>query len=260
MAWREAVCRTHPAGEPLHCSTWFDPQDAPLRLSIESKLLPAAQKCAQSWAVLGFPMAVRGCLPWMALLLISAPLPSLAQSELRNSFPGRRIGGGTRGECSARVLVHLVPANSVYAPGSSKTLGILEGPTAQPRPLQVEFTPVTAGGTSHRQEIPASGPGVTLLHIAAVQKATIWETSQRCEQSSASAEDGGFDFVGTSSPPAKSLLVSDVQPADQQAAASLEALKAACGRTVASATVAKAFDISDVITQEWPRELPVRCL
>jgi hypothetical protein len=206
-------------------------------------------------------MAVHGCLSWMALLLISAPLPSLAQSDLRNSFPGRRMGGGTRGECSARVLVHLVPANSVFAPGSSTTLGILEGPTAQPRPLQVVFTPASsAGATSNRQELPASGPGVTLLQIAAVQKATIWETSQRCDQSSASAEDGGFDFVETASPPAKSLLVPDVQPADQQAAASLQALKAACGRTVASATVAKAFGIGDVITPEWPQELPVRCL
>ena len=203
----------------------------------------------------------RGCLSWMALLLISAPLASLAQSDLRNTFPGRRMGGGTRGECSARVLAHLVPANSVFAPGTTRTIGILEGPTAQPRPLQVVFTPATPGGGSgSRRELPASGPGVTLLSIAAVQNATVWETSQRCEQSASSGEDSGLDFVETASPPAKSLLVSDVQPADQQAAASLQTLKAACGRTGASTTVAKAFGIGDVITPEWPQELPVRCL
>jgi hypothetical protein len=56
------------------------------------------------------------------------------------------------------------------------------------------------------------------------------------------------------------MLVTDVQPSDQRVAASLQTLKASCGKSVATATVAKAFGIEDAITAEWPQQLPVRCL
>lgn len=197
----------------------------------------------------------------LAWLLIGVSLPVLAQSNLRNSFPGSRMGGGTRGECSARLVAHLVPENSVYAPGSSGLLGILEGPTAQPRPLQIVVKPAgTAGGNALQRDLAATGAGVTLLNIGSVKTAQIWETGYRCEQSQASGAELGLDFVETASPPAKSLLVTDVQPADQQIAAALQALKTSCGKTVASTTVAKAFGMDDAITPDWPQQLPVRCL
>jgi len=198
------------------------------------------------------------CLAW---LLISAPLASLAQSNLRNTFPGSRMGGGTRGECSARLVAHLVPVNSVYAPGASGMIGILEGPTANPRPLQVVVkSDGPSAGSTIQRDLPATGPGVTLLTIGAVQGTKIWETAYRCDQSQASGGGLGLDFVETASPPARSMLVTDVQPSDQRVAASLQTLKASCGKSVATATVAKAFGIEDAITAEWPQQLPVRCL
>jgi hypothetical protein len=205
--------------------------------------------------------ALSAPLGWLVVLLIGAPLASLAQSDLRNTFPGRRLGGGTRGECSARLVANLVPPNSVFAPGAGRTLGILEGPTAQPRPLQVVFKPAgQAGGGTAQRDLPATGAAITLLSIAPVQQSTIWETGYRCDGGQASGSELGLDFVETSSPPAQSLLVADVQPADQRVEASLLQLKGSCGKTVATATVAKAFGIEDAITAEWPQQLPVRCL
>lgn len=88
----------------------------------------------QSWS----PSTSRR-LPRALALFVSVVLPAvvvpeivLAQANLRSSFPGRRIGGGTRGECSARFLANLVPASSVYSPGAAKLIGLLEGPTASP--------------------------------------------------------------------------------------------------------------------------------
>ena len=198
------------------------------------------------------------CLAW---LLITAPVASLAQSNLRNTFPGNRMGGGTRGECSARFVAHLVPANSVYAPGASGMIGILEGPTANPRPLQVVVkTDVQSSANAIQRDLPASGPGVTLLTIGAVQGAKLWESAYRCDQSQVSGSGLGLDFVESASPPAMSRLVSDVQSSDQRVAASLQILKTSCGKAVPTATVAKAFELEDAITAEWPQQLPVRCL
>ena len=195
-------------------------------------------------------------------VLVGLPLAAWAQSNLRNTFPGRRLGGGTRGECSARLVANLVPTNSVFAPGTSGLIGILEGPTGNPRPLQLTFKPAGGGGAgaSMTRDLAATGAGVTLLSIRPVQNATIWETGYQCDAGGSSGPDQGLNFIETASPPAQSLLVVDVQTEDQRVGAALQQLKAACSKTVATATVATAFGIEDAITAEWPQQLPVRCL
>jgi len=201
----------------------------------------------------------------LALTLCSLPAVVLAQSNLRNTFPGRRIGGGTRGECSARLLAHLVPANSVFAPGSGALIGLLEGPTAEPRALELSFRPLTSAGTaasaqarSSSRELAPAPAGVVLLKIAAIKSPSIWESGYRCAEATTSGSDP-LDFVQSGSPPAASLLVADVQPADKPIEAGLRALQAQCGKTVATADLARTFGLSDVVTLDWPQQLPVRC-
>lgn len=202
----------------------------------------------------------------VTLALACAPLAASAQADLRNSFPGRRLGGGTRGECSARLLANLVPANSVFAPGAAATIGLLEGPTAQPRPLQLSFRPLNSAGTAAdsqgrvtTRDLPASAAGVVLLTIPAVKAATVWESGYRCESGGAAGGGDGLDFVQSASPPAVSLLLPDAQADDKTVAAALKALRAQCGKTVAAATLVKTFGIEDALTSEWPQQLPVRC-
>ena len=213
------------------------------------------------------PLACRMLGGLAGLLLVAGPLAAAAQPNLRNTFPGRRIGGGTRGECSARLLANLVPANSVFAPGSTATIGLLEGPTAQPRPLQLSFRPLNSAGTSaavsgqvSTRDLPAAPAGLVLLTIPVVKTATIWESGYRCEGAgSAAGAADGLDFVQSASPPAVSLLVSDAQADDKAVAAALNQLRSQCGKTVATASVAKTFGLGDAITPEWPQQLPVRC-
>lgn len=197
----------------------------------------------------------------LALLLSST---ALAQADLRSTFPGRRIGGGTRGECSARLLAHLVPSSSVFAPGAGLTIGLLEGPTAQPRALQLSFKPLNNAGTaataqarSSTRDLPAAAAGVVLLAIQPMKSATIWESGYRCDEGAASGD--ALDFVQSASPPAVSLLVSDALPEDKAIETGLKKLRASCGKTVATAEVAKTFGLADVVTLDWPQQLPVRC-
>ena len=140
------------------------------------------------------PMALLNRSSWLvAALLILAPLAALepseaqAQSDLRKSFPGRRVGGGTRGACSSRLLAHLVPASSVFAPGKDRFLGVLEGPSASPSPLEITFRPLSGRGTvegsmasGQRRVLPASAPGITLLTLPPVKVPTMWESSYVC--------------------------------------------------------------------------------
>jgi len=212
-----------------------------------------------------------GC--WALLLLLStAGLAgeAFAQTNLRNAFPGRRVGGGTRGECTARLLAHLVPSSSVYAPGATTTLGVLEGATSKPRPLLIEFRPLRSNGTAEgaqaarvKRTVPAGPLGVTLVTVPALKQSTVWETSYDCEPpATAGATAGATDplaFVTSAAPPAVSLLLTESTPADKPVQEGLRKLRASCGADVARADVARTFGLDDVVTAEWPARIPVRC-
>ncbi|MCS5697765.1 hypothetical protein NZK32_01720 [Cyanobium sp. FGCU-52] len=203
----------------------------------------------------------------LALLTFSAGEVLAGSPNLRSTFPGRRIGGGTRGECTARLIAHLVPSSSVFAPGASRTVGILEGPSVNPRPLGLTFSPLRGNGSldsarksSQSRTVPSSGAGLTLVTVPAFQGPTVWETAYRCEDAPAPVSAGtDLDFVTTDAPPALSLLVTEAGSEDAALQRSLKELRSACGSTVDRATVAKTFGLTDVLTSDWPARLPVRC-
>lgn len=201
----------------------------------------------------------------VALALGLEASAALAQPNLRSTFPGRRIGGGTRGECAARLLAHLVPADSVFAPGPTGTVGLLLGPTAEPRPLQIELRPQAPGGgaagagASQRRQLPAAPVGVTLVRFTAAAGPQIWESSYVCSGGGTPSTDP-LSFVEAVSPPALSLLVRESNPADQAVQASLARLRTLCGAEVERSELARSFGLQDEITgPEWPDRLPVRC-
>jgi hypothetical protein len=200
-------------------------------------------------------------------LVIAASLPALAQQNLRSTFPGRRIGGATRGECAARLIVHLVPPSSVLAPGSGG-IGLLLGPSPNPRPLAVELRPLGRGGAPDRsvtpllqRTLPAAPVGITLLPLAGVAAATVWESSFVCGDAAAAAAAAAdpLSFVESAAPPALSLLVPGGTAEDATVQANLRKLRNACGGTVATAELARNFGLEDLLRSDWPERLPVRC-
>lgn len=186
--------------------------------------------------------------------------PTWAQSNPRASFPGRLVGGGTRGECSARLIVHLVPRSSVFAPGDSALLGLLEGPAAQPRPLQLRFRPQTGTAPSSERLLPPVQAALVLLQAPRLAGPTVWESTYRCDEGVAGgAADDVLQVVSSSSPPALSLLVQDTTPDDTRFQARLQQLRQRCGGTVSRAEVISAFGLGDLLGGDWPDQLPVRC-
>ncbi|WP_063400015.1 hypothetical protein [Prochlorococcus marinus] len=193
------------------------------------------------------------------------PAVGFAQDDLRSTFPGRRVGGGTRGECSARLLVHLVPQSSVYAPSSTFQIGLLEGPTATPQPLELQFRPMSASSSNETSglnrtsnDLPASTAGITLIRLESLNFPTVWESSYCCGDGETTSSDP-LAFVQTSSPPAVSLLVSDSEPGDLRIQEALANLRMHCGGSVSSESFVNTFGLGDVIDSAWPVELPVRC-
>lgn len=211
------------------------------------------------------------------LLILASSFPALAQtkpSAQRSTFPGRRVGGGTRAVCSSRPLAHLVPLDSVYTPDSQRLIGLLEGPSQSPVPVKLVFRPrenSPAGSSGSptppvspaSRLLPATGAGITLFSAPPLQAPLVWESSYVCEvEKSADANTNLLDFVSSASPPPLTLLEENVspEPTDLDVQKSLQVLQRSCGSSVASSDVATFFDLNDVISEQWPTRLAVRCL
>ena len=216
-----------------------------------------------------FPSSLRSVLrafSVVALLCVAVAPAADAQSSLRSSFPGRRIGGGPRGECSARFLANLVPASSVFSPGSGQLIGLLEGPSANTHPLVLSFSPYTGdssspspGSTAVQRVLPASSAGLVLVAAPAIKGPTSWESTYRCPNGSGSAAGSELDFVQSASPPALSLLLPKPDSADQPIQTALKRFHQACGKTIPLSEVATAFNLTDALGAGWPLQIPVRC-
>ena len=207
----------------------------------------------------GFPPNVASALIALVALIFGDVFCQEVYSNNRSTFPGRRVGGGTRGECSGRILVHLVPENSVFAPGASGTLGLVQGPTANPFSLELSFQP-EGDGPGTTRTLPAAPASLTLISRAATTVPTIWESNFNCE--TGDGVDNLQDplaFVQTTFPPVLSLLVPDAEPVDQPVQLALASLRAKCGGTVPSVQTLAKFGLADLVTDEWPQQLPVRC-
>ena len=198
-------------------------------------------------------------------ILCVVPSISALQAAPRNSFPGRRVGGGTRGECAARPIVHLVPASSVFAPASTAVIGLLEGPSSDPQPLEVTLRTATADGKADAalapvmtRQLSAAVNRLVLLSIPSGPRPLLWESSYRCGAASGGDE---FGFITASAPPALSLLVQQGSPEDQQLQQQLVSLKASCGATTSLASIKAALQLGDqVFDQSWPQTITVECL
>ena len=201
----------------------------------------------------------------LSVLMLGAVLPAAASPQLRSSFPGRRVGGGTRGECTARLLVHLVPQNSVFAPGAEGLLGTLQGPTQAPKPLLMDLRRLASAGTVadaqgrvQRLRVDPSGVGVTLFR-APVSDGVVWESSYQCIPPEPGVDplswDGGFD-----APPAITLLLAEPTALDLTLQGRLEALADQCEGSIAKAQLIQDFNLAALDLRSWPERLPVRCL
>jgi hypothetical protein len=180
-------------------------------------------------------------------------LPSLGFAQItdtRSQFPGRRVGGGTRGECTSRLIAHLVsPANvQEVAKGKPATIAILEGPAAQTYPLLINLQ----GLRSYQLEPMATG--VRLLILPAITAETRWESSFLCPEAVGLAGDP-LGFITTASPPALSL----VRPGQGAGSGTLlNRLAASCGSSIPTTEISKFLSV-DPLPGIWPEQLPVRC-
>lgn len=201
---------------------------------------------------------VRTILIFAASLLLGAGLfPESILSQSRNTFPGRRVGGGTRGECAARQIIHLVPESSVFAPGRAGLIGWIEGPSPDPKSIGISLRKQNTSTLVLSRSVASAGSRLVLLRLPQeLVLPLVWESGYQCADAPASDE---FGFIGGEGPPAKSLLVVDFDSADSAVQSHLNDVLNSCGSTTSLGTISDLFELED-LSSSWPEMLPVVCL
>ena len=200
----------------------------------------------------------------LSALVVNVICCSALGAAPRNTFPGRRIGGGTRGECAARPVLHLVPSSNVFSLGSSSLIAVLEGPSANPMPLEVILRPASDDGLATpgvspllQRSLGAAVNRLVILSVPAASGPVLWESSYQCGQDEGADE---FGFITATAPPALSLLVQQGGQEDQKLQQQLANLQASCGATTPLAPLKTALQIGDeVIDASWPQSVTVTC-
>ena len=120
-----------------------------------------------------------------------------SQDEMLNiglAFPGRRVGGGTRGECSARKIMHLVPESNIAFQNELGHFALIIGPSNDPRDININFTEFEETQKNKVDlndfKIKASKEKVFLISIPSQDVPFILESSFDCSDNT----DMGFDL------------------------------------------------------------------
>ena len=93
----------------------------------------------------------------------------------------------------------------------------------------------------------------------AIEAPIVWQSAFDCASMDSTGSAQSFDIVQTSSPPAISLLLVEKMHSDQALHQLVDKLKTRCGKTVPTRQLLASFGLDDLITPQWPDQLPVRC-
>jgi len=195
-------------------------------------------------------------------------LPSMSQYylskkniNLRNSFPGRRVGGGTRAICDSSAIVHLVPSNNVFSPGHSRRLALLKRKTIHSFLSISKFRKYTTKGMTGEilMKKTLNGPsGIYLIQAPYFKNHLIWESSLICPNSNEN-DTGLFGYDHSLPPPARTLLLREATNDDMYLADNIKWLTQFCNSSVDIKDFSRRFPLDDLSDSMIGSKLIVHC-
>jgi len=170
-----------------------------------------------------------------------------------------RSSGGTRGTC-LNLWAHLVPQSNSFNPGSSRLIALLQGPSAQPAAMAVEFSTL-AGDPVGMQTLPPQGVGVRLLQLPeadrpVLRQPLVWESFPTCQPNKPPTRTTLVaEPLLDQGPGPKSLAVRSPQSLVERNQQALKDLRKDCGRMADTNSLLEAFGFQ---VDEWAAKLPAQ--
>ena len=206
-----------------------------------------------------------------ALILVSSIFPKYLISQeinIGSAFPGRRLGGGTRGECSARKIMHLVPDNNILFHNSDGQIALIIGPSSSPKDVKIAFKPYSSSDGNFKGPSPEidelfisnSSEKVILLNIPKKKFTFTWESAfESCDDKEDSFDGFGFNFIQDNSPPAITLIAPESLKKKNNSEDKISWLSKYCGKNISQNELNKKFKVDELFDENWAEEISVDC-
>ncbi len=178
------------------------------------------------------------------------------------AFPGRRVGGGTRGECSARKIMHLVPESNIAFQNELGHFALIIGPSNDPKDININFKEFEETQKNKVDlndfKIKASKEKVFLISIPSQDAPFILESSFDCNDNT----DMGFDFnfIQDSSPPAQTLIAPSSYQKNKNQEDKMTWLSKFCDKNISQSSLTEKFQIGEFFDENWAKDIDVTCL
>jgi hypothetical protein len=187
------------------------------------------------------------------------------QDEMINiglAFPGRRVGGGTRGECSARKIMHLVPESNIAFQNDLGHFALIIGPSNDPKDININFKEFEETKKNkinlNNFKIKASKEKVFLISIPSQDAPFILESSFDCNDNTDMGYD--FNFIQDSSPPAQTLIAPSSYQKNKNHEDKMAWLSKFCDKNISQSSLSEKFQIGEFFDENWAKDINVICL
>jgi hypothetical protein len=187
------------------------------------------------------------------------------QDEMINiglAFPGRRVGGGTRGECSARKIMHLVPESNIAFQNDLGHFALIIGPSNDPKDININFKEFEETKKNkinlNNFKIKASKEKVFLISIPNQDVPFILESSFDCNDNTDMGYD--FNFIQDSSPPAQTLIAPSSYQKNKNHEDKMAWLSKFCDKNISQSSLSEKFQIGEFFDENWAKDINVICL
>ena len=206
-------------------------------------------------------------IPFVFLIILLHIFPNeiKSQEEIVNiglSFPGRRVGGGTRGECSARKIMHLVPVTNISFQNELGHFALIIGPSKDPKDVNIkfkEFVPKQKNKIYLKDiKIKASEEKVFLISLPKQNIPFVLESSFDCNDNTDMGYD--FNFIQDNSPPAQTLIAPSSYQKNKNQEHKMAWLSKFCDKDISQSSLTKKFQIDDFFDENWQKDINVTCI
>lgn len=197
---------------------------------------------------------IKKCLFLFLPLLIVLVSPKILLGSDRSTFPTSRMGGGTRGLCGSRLIMHIVPVENKYTPDKTRLLAMYLGKTKEAKPLTVEI--INNSQIEQKFNFEPSGEAFFIFKIQSIENTTLWKSYFNCSDIQS---DNMINFMSNISNPVSTLISTESNLEQKKYQRFINKAHNKCGTTITNEEIKNLTSLDEAISSKISENVSIIC-
>ena len=197
---------------------------------------------------------IKKCLFLFFPLLIVLVSPKILLGSDRSTFPTSRMGGGTRGLCGSRLIMHIVPLENKYTPDKTRLLAMYLGKTKEAKPLTVEI--INNSQIEQKLNFEPSGEALFIFKIQSIENTTLWKSYFNCSDIQS---DNMINFMSNISNPVSTLISTESNLEQKKYQRFINKAHNKCGTTITNEEIKNLTSLDEAISSKISENVSIIC-